>query len=175
MGMEQIIIIKPEEMSDIAIEELQGKYLFTYAAFLRGTYAWFHAAHHLTRGLSFVGDHAILYDKIYTGLLDMTDTAIERGVGLSGPHVACPLQLMVAATQIVNCYPSPAELSSTAIAASGHAIISDMLKFIEQMNQCLDDAGALTLGLGDMLAADSNALESFIYLLKQRMLTEMGS
>jgi len=173
--MEEILIIKPEEMPDLDVTQLQSKYLFTYAAYLRAGYVWFHAAHHLTRGLSFSGDHAILYDKIYTTLLELFDAAIERGVGLSGPHVACPLQLMVAATQIVNCYPSPAEISSTAIAASGHSIVCDMIKFIEQMNQCLEDAGGLTLGLSDLLAADANTLEGFVYLLKQRTLTEMGT
>ncbi len=66
-------------------------------------------------------------------------------------------------------------MSSTAIAASGHAIICDMIKFLEEMNKCLDDEGALTLGLSDLLAADADTLEGFIYLLKQRTLTEMGS
>jgi len=175
MGMEEIIVIKPAEQDGMEVEALQGKYLFTYAAYLRATYVWFHAAHHLTRGLSFSGDHAILYDKVYTEVLDMIDAAIERGVGLTGPHVACPLQLMVAATQIVNCYPSPSELSSTGIAAAGHAMICDLIRFITEMNQCLEDAGGLTLGLSDLLAADANTLEGFIYLLKQRMLTEMGT
>jgi len=173
--MEEILIIKPEEMPDLDVTQLQGKYLFTYAAYLRAGYVWFHAAHHLTRGLSFSGDHAILYDKIYTTMLEMIDAAIERGIGLTGPHVACPLQLSIASTQIVTCYPSPAEISSTAIAASGHSIVCDMIKFIEQMNQCLEDAGGLTLGLSDLLAADANTFEGFVYLLKQRTLTEMGT
>jgi len=173
--MEEIIVIKPEEMPDLDSSQLLGKYLFTYASYLRAGYVWFHAAHHLTRGLSFSGDHAILYDKIYTTLLEMIDAAIERGIGLVGPHVACPLQLSIAATQIITCYPSPSEVSSTAIAATGHAMMLDMIKFIEQMNQCLDDAGCLTLGLSDLLAADANTLEGFVYLLKQRTLTEMGT
>lgn len=156
-------------------QQLQGKFLFTYAAYLRAGYTWFHGAHHLTKGLSFSGDHGILYDKIYNTFLEMIDVAIERGIGLSGPHVACPSQLAVATAQIVSCYPSPAELSSTAIAASGHAIICDMIKFIEEMNKCLDEAGALTLGLSDLLSRHADTLESFTYLLKQRTLTEMGS
>jgi DNA-binding ferritin-like protein len=173
--MQEIIVITPNESQEADVAVLQGKYLFTYASYLRAGYVWFHAAHHLTRGLSFSGDHAILYDKIYTTLLEMIDAAIERGIGLSGPHVACPMQLMVAATQIVTCYPSPADLSSTAVAAAGHELVCDMIKFIEQMNQCLEDSGGLTLGLSDLLAADANTLEGFVYLLKQRTLTEMGS
>jgi hypothetical protein len=66
-------------------------------------------------------------------------------------------------------------LSSTAIAATGHSIILDLIKFIDQMNQCLDDAGALTLGLGNLIADHADTLEGFVYLLKQRTLTEMGS
>lgn len=173
--MEEIIIIKPDEMQGLDVSQLQGKYLFTYAAYIRAAHLWFHAAHHLTRGLSFSGDHAILYDKIYTAFNDMVDPIIERGIGLSGPHVACPQQLIIAASQIVSCYPSPAEVSSTAIAATGLALVNDMIKFIESMNQCLDDAGGLTLGLSDLLAADANTLEGFVYLLKQRTLTEMGT
>lgn len=173
--MEEIIVIKPGDMPELEVDQLQGKYLFTYASFLRAGYVWFHAAHHLTHGLSFSGDHAILYDKIYTSLLEMIDAAIERGIGLSGPHVACPLQLMVASTQIVTCYPSPSALNSTGIAAAGSALVCDMIKFIEQMNESLDEAGGLTLGLSDLLAADANTLEGFVYLLKQRTLTEMGT
>jgi hypothetical protein len=172
--MENIIVIQPSEMSHDDIAQLQGKYLFTYAAFLRAGYAWFHGAHHLTKGMSFSGDHAILYDKIYNALLEMIDAAIERGVGLSGHHVACPQQMMVCSTQIVCAYPTPAALSSTGIAAAGHSMICDMIKFLEETNRCLEDADALTLGLSDLFAADANTLESFIYLLKQRMLTEMG-
>jgi len=173
--MEEIIIIKPGEMEGLDVSQLQGKYLFTYASYLRAGYAWFHGAHHLTKGISFSGDHAVLYDKIYTGLAEMIDGVLERGVGLSGPAVACPLQLSVAAAQIVSCYPSPSDLSSTGIAAAGHAMITDMIKFIEQMNQCLDDAGGLTLGLANLLGDDADVLEGYLYLLKQRTLTEMGT
>ena len=42
------------------------------------------------------------------------------------------------------------------------------------MNRCLDESGGLTLGLSDLLANDANVFESFVYLLKQRTLTEMG-
>ena len=172
--MDEIIVIQPGD-DNLDVSQLQGKYLFTYAAYLRAGYVWFHSAHHLTKGLSFAGDHAILYDKIYSGIEEMIDGVIERGVGLSGPHVACPAQLMVASTQIVSCYPSPADLSSTAIAAAGHGFICDILKFIEQMNSALDDAGGLTLGLGNLIADDADVFESYAYLLKQRTLTEMGS
>jgi len=173
--MDEIIVIQPGSDSNLDVAQLQGKYLFTYAAYLRAGYVWFHSAHHLTKGLSFSGDHAVLYDKIYGGFEEMIDGVIERGVGLSGPHVACPSQLMVASTQIVTCYPSPADLSSTAIAAAGHSFVCDVLKFIEQMNTALDEAGGLTLGLGNLLADDADVLETFVYLLKQRTLTEMGS
>jgi len=173
--MDEILAINSVIDGNMDAQQLQGKFLFTYAAYLRAGYTWFHGAHHLTKGLSFSADHGILYDKIYTTFLEMIDTAIERGIGLSGHHVACPSQLSVATAQIVSCYPSPAELSSTAIAAAGHAIVCDMIKFIEGMNKCLDEAGALTLGLSDLLAADADTLEGFIYLLKQRTLTEMGS
>lgn len=173
--MNELITIQVSELENLDVAQIQGKYLFTYAAYLRADYVWFHAAHHLTKGLSFTGDHMLLYTKIYTQLLEMIDATIERGVGLSGPHVACPQQLAVATAQIVSCYPSPAELSSTAIAAGGHSIVSDTLKFIDQMNCALDDAGGLTLGLGNLIAAHADTLEGFVYLLKQRTLTEMGS
>ena len=81
---------------------------------------------------------------------------------------------MVASTQIVCSYPSPSDLSSTGIAAAGHSLLCDMIKFIEEMNRCLDESGGLTLGLSDLLANDANIFEGVIYLLKQRTLTEMG-
>ena len=172
--MDTLTIISPNEITHDDIAQLQGKYLFTYAAFIRAAHVWFHGAHHLTKGMSFSGDHAILYDKIYTELLGLYDAAVEKGIGLSGPFVACPQQQMVASTQIVCSYPSPSDLSSTGIAAAGHSLLCDMIKFIEEMNRCLDESGGLTLGLSDLLANDANIFEGFIYLLKQRTLTEMG-
>ena len=150
-----------------------AKYLFTYICMLRAANIWFHSAHHLTHGISFAGDHAILYDKIYTDFQDKLDGVIEKAIGLTDKSVADPHQIMMGACQIVCAYPSPADLTSTAIAAAGLTIVKEVIKFLEMMFKTLEASNSLSLGLSDMLPSHASDFETFAYLLKQRVMIEL--
>lgn len=148
-------------------------FYFSYIAYLRTAYVWFHAAHHTTRGVSFSGDHVNLYPKIYEFFSDEIDGVIEKGVAQVGMELACPKEQLAAAAQISCAYPSPSTISPTAIAASGLCMVQDIIQFLEEQFKCLEDCGVLSLGLNDLIAAHANKIEDFLYLLKQRVNVEM--
>ena len=50
----------------------------------RAMIAWFHAAHHVTKGTGFGGDHVNIYGEIYTTLDTDLDGIVEKGIGLTG-------------------------------------------------------------------------------------------
>lgn len=153
-------------------EKLRDFY-FSYISYLRAAYVWFHSAHHATRGVSFSGDHVNLYPKIYGFFSEQIDGVIEKGVAQVGMELTCPQEQLAAAAQIACVYPSPASVSPTAIAATGLCMVQDIVQFLEEQFKCLEECGALSLGLNDMLAAHANGIEDFIYLLKQRVNVEM--
>ena len=59
--MHNVITVKITDGGDQKLHE----FYFSYIAYLRAAYIWFHSAHHTTRGVSFSGDHVNLYPKIY--------------------------------------------------------------------------------------------------------------
>ena len=170
--MQQNTLIVKIDAGDEHSEKLHNFY-FSYIAYLRAAYVWFHSAHHATRGVSFSGDHVNLYPRIYGFFSEQIDGVIEKGVAQVGMELACPKEQLAAATQVVCCYPSPAEVSPTAIAATGLCMVKDVISFLEEQFSCLEDCGQLSLGLNDLMAAHANGLEDFVYLLKQRTAVEM--
>lgn len=160
--MERVVVMSGETHSHLP------DLMFSYICYVRAMQLWFHGAHHLTRGISFSGDHGILYDKIYKGFEDAIDGIIEKGIGLVGPEVACPTHVTNGAAQIMECYPSPSGLSATGIAAAGMSIVKDFLEFLEEFNSTLEASDEMTLGLNDQIAALANDVETYYYLLKQR-------
>lgn len=169
--MQDTLIIKVGSEDEHA--EKLGQFYFSYIAYLRAAYTWFHAAHHTTRGISFAGDHANLYSRIYEFFADQIDGVIEKGIAQVGMELACPKEQLTAAAQIVCAYPTPAGISPTAIAAAGLCMVQDIIQFLEEQFSCLEDCGALSLGLNDLMAAHANGIEDFVYLLKQRVNVEM--
>lgn len=154
-------------------EQKLREFYFSYIAYLRAAYVWFHSAHHATRGVSFSGDHVNLYPRIYGFFSEQIDGVIEKGVAQVGMELTCPQEQLSAATQIACAYPSPASVSPTAIAATGLCMVQDIIQFLEEQFKCLEDCGALSLGLNDLMAAHANGIEDFVYLLKQRVNVEM--
>jgi DNA-binding ferritin-like protein len=138
-------------------------------AWLRALHMWFHAAHHVVRGTSFSGDHAKLYDKIYTSIQDEVDGAVEKGIGLTGNmELANPQSVAAAALKILKGGPSPSEMDPQQLAEAGMALEQAYLSFISDMFEELEEQGMLSLGLNDQLAASANTHETFVYLLGQR-------
>ncbi len=143
--------------------------IIEYVGFMRMMQLWFHAAHHLTRGSSFAGDHVNLYGKIYENISGQIDGAIEKAVGLFGEDFGCPIVITGRALKIMTEYPSPTELNAASIAAVGLMIEKDWLRFSKNFYDSLKQDGKMTLGMDDFIMANANAHESHVYLLQQRV------
>jgi DNA-binding ferritin-like protein len=151
------------------MHEVGHNLMMQYLAYTRAVHIWFHGAHHCVRGVSFSGDHVNLFGKIYDEVQDSYDGAAEKAIGIFDESVADPCAVTTMAAHVMSKYPSPCELSSAGIAKAGLQLIGDYLAFVEHAFETLEDSGELTLGLNDFLASSANNLESYVYLLKQRV------
>lgn len=148
-----------------------------FTAFLplaRANQAWFHAAHHITRGTGFAGDHVKIYKKIYRDYDDVYDRAAEKAVGMTHESVACPLVTLPAAAQIVTKYSQPCKITALQIAQQGLSIERNFLGFIENALKNLRASGELTAGVESMLGEFADAHENFAYFLGQRIKTDLA-
>lgn len=78
-----------------------------YAAFLpllRANQLWFHAAHHLAKGVSFVGDHA-LYGDIYGAYDTNYDAAVEMAIPVCGEVCADAVTMIPQVAKLLAAYP----------------------------------------------------------------------
>lgn len=147
-----------------------------FTAFLplaRANQAWFHSAHHITRGTGFAGDHVKIYKKIYRAYDDAYDRAAEKAVGMTHESVACPLVTLPAAAQIVTKYSQPCKTTALQIAQQGLTIERNFLGFIENALKNLRASGELTAGIENMLGDIADTHENFAYFLGQRIKTDL--
>ena len=145
-----------------------------YIGTTRALQHWFHAAHHVTRGAGFVGDHIHLYGEIYTKIQEDIDVAIEKAISiLQDERIACPIRLTRYAAEVLEEYPSPSEHTALGIAASGKMLLKGYLEYLEFLCSALKEVGAMTLGLEDHIAGTANAYETFLYMLQQREKSEL--
>lgn len=156
---------EPEDMNEC---------LLKYVSYLRAIHLWFHAGHHLTKGTGFSGDHVELYTKIYTEVQEEIDGAIEKAIGVTEDEaLACPLMITKNAISIMEKAGCQVNASAQEIAEAGLRLEKDYLDFLETMFEQLENSGMLTLGLNDQLAASANSHETYVYLLSQRVKTEL--
>lgn len=155
-------------------DKLLKKRMSQYIGLLRGMQLWYHAAHHVTRGASFFGDHADAYGKLYGELTDDFDKAVEKAIGLTNDEdMANPCNITEMALQVLHKFPCPPTLTSLALASTALEIEKAHNELVTAMFNELESAGCLSLGLDDMLMATVNDHEGHIYMLQQRVKTEL--
>lgn len=131
---------------------------------------WFHAAHHLTKGTGFSGDHVNLYGKIYLELQEEFDAVAERVLGITdNENLLCPKHCLSLALKLMETYPSPINMSDHDIALTAHKIILDYCVWENIFHAKLDELNLLTIGLDDLLSSNSSRHEGYAYLLQQRI------
>lgn len=137
----------------------------------RAMIAWYHAAHHVTKGTGFGGDHVNIYGEIYTQLDQDLDQIVEKGIGLTGDEtLADPVSsLSLAATKLAQ-YPAAANQSAEIIAQHAFALSKEYIDFLESTYRQFEACG-MSLGLDDLLQGLANQYESYVYLLQQRSRT----
>ena len=134
----------------------------------RAMIAWFHAAHHVTKGTGFGGDHVNLYGEIYTQLDEDLDGIVEKGIGLTGDEtLADPVSSLSMAASLLAQQPASANQDAETIAANGLQVIKYYVDFIEKIYSQFEAAG-MSLGLDDLLQGHANQYETYVYLLQQR-------
>ena len=148
---------------------LVRKCLLLQNAWLKTLRDWFHAAHHVSNGSAFAGDHVNLFGKIYEEIQDEFDGAVEKTVGLTNDkRLACPILLGKTSMALLEKYQSPAYDTQDEIINNAFNLVQDYIQFLEEAFKVLEEKDSLTLGLNDQLAGSANTHEGYLYLLQQR-------
>jgi hypothetical protein len=144
--------------------------LLTYIACTKATEMWFHAAHHVTKGKGFAGDHNILYSKIYNLLGEDLDSLVEKGIGLyDEEQLACPIIISKLASKMVCNFDSPANRGDDEIANIALHVLGYHLSHLEHFYHSIQKSRDFSIGFDDLLASMANQYERYIYMLKQRI------
>ena len=134
----------------------------------RAMIAWYHAAHHVTKGTGFGGDHVNIYGEIYTQLDEDLDMIVEKGIGLTGDEtLADPVSSLSMAATMLAQYPMAANQNAEMIAAAAFEISKSYIAFLEGVYAQFEACG-MSLGLDDLLQGLANQYETYVYLLQQR-------
>ena len=141
-----------------------------YIGCTKALLTWFHAAHHVTKGAGFAGDHVSLYGEIYNGINEDLDALIEKFILVCDTEkIACPLESTLESIPFLMQFTSPVELNADSIAAIGLEFMRHHVTHLTQLYRLLESKGLLTLGSDDYLAAAANQYEGYVYLLSQRV------
>ena len=134
----------------------------------RAMIAWYHAAHHVTKGTGFGGDHVNIYGEIYTQLDEDLDMIVEKGIGLTGDEtLADPVSSLSLAATKLSQYPAAANQNAEVIAQHAFALSKEYVDFLEGIYSQFEASG-MSLGLDDLLQGLANQYETYVYLLQQR-------
>ena len=136
---------------------------------VRAAQLWFHGAHNLTKGVGFAGDHTTLFGGIYPALEAQFDGLVEKAIGNTGvEELGCPIHITQAAAEILGQKECLTDKPADQIVREGLVVLQGHHDLLSDVFSRLDEAGELPLGLNDLLAAQANELETFLYLLQQR-------
>ena len=144
--------------------------LLSYIGCTKGLHTWFHAAHHVTKGAGFAGDHVNLYGEIYEGISEDFDKLVEKSIMVADSEdVACPMMITEISTKVLSQYETPSNRGADAISAIGLEYMRNHVDNLTELHKILGNCGALSLGMDDYLASAANQYEGYIYLLTQRV------
>ena len=147
------------------MEEIFRQWIGTHRAMI----AWFHAAHHVTKGVGFGGDHVNIYGKIYTELEEDFDGLVEKGLGLTGDEtLADPIAILSSAAISLSNIPRVSQQNADQIASMGFDVAKWYVDYLDQTYHRFEQDGGMSIGLDDMIMALANKYETYVYLLQQR-------
>ena len=131
---------------------------------------WFHAAHHVTKGMAFIADHDILYDKIYNFFGDYFDAIVEKLMALTeSEKIACPAVISRYVGEVLNQTPTPSDKTSIEIAEISLSLIIAHLREVERAYEDFEKFEIMTKGMDDLLASNYNEMETFVYFLQRKL------
>lgn len=154
-----------DQMIPITASEIMAAYI----GFVRAFHLWMHAAHNVTKGTGFAGDHASLYGPIYVEVQDVIDRIIEKGIGVFDDEgLGCPTRITSDALIVLQSWESPVGQDAARIADVALEYCKQLVTMDENVAATLEDMGALTFGLENLLAELADVHEGYVYLLQQR-------
>ena len=105
-------------------------YMESYIALTKASQIWYHSAHHVSKGPSFLSDHNDLFAKLYKLLDDHYDMLVEKSIVLSGSeNFACPVTQSRAVALVLEKCESPINKSADQIISIAmNLIVGDKIK-----------------------------------------------
>jgi hypothetical protein len=165
ISMPNVEMNAAEQMIPVTASEIMAAYI----GFVRAFHLWMHAAHNVTKGTGFAGDHASLYGPIYVDVQDVIDRIIEKGIGVFDDEgLGCPMRITSDALLVLQMWESPVGQDPARIADIALEYCRQLVTMDESVVVTLGEMGALTLGLENLLAELADAHEGYVYLLQQR-------
>jgi hypothetical protein len=141
-----------------------------YIGCTKALLTWFHAAHHVTKGAGFAGDHVNLYGEIYNGINEDFDALVEKFITiLENEKIACPLDATLESVPFLMQFDSPVNMPADAIAVVGLSFMKHHVNHLTSLYKKIENTQYMTLGVDDYLAAAANQYETYLYLLSQRV------
>jgi len=139
-------------------------------AFFKSTELWMHAAHHLTKGASFIAAHELLFGRIYQTISEDFDKLVEKLVyQFNDEDFGCPVLISSIASSVISEYESPANQEESTIYMIALTLIVDQMKVAESLRNMMKEENILTLGMDDFLSSAINQYESYAYMINQQV------
>lgn len=143
--------------------------LISYIGCVKALSLWIHSAHHVSKGLSFAGDHELLYGRLYEAIVEDFDKIIEKSIVMTkSEQCACPITITKVASMVLSSYPSPVNKTSQEVSISARDILGDHIVKLGDVYKKLEEDETLSLGMSDYLSSAANKYEEYYYLLNQR-------
>ena len=148
---------------------LKEQIMLSIASF-KAAEMWMHAAHHLTKGPSFIATHEMLYGRIYETFSEDFDKLVEKMIfTFDDEELGCPIHISKNAALILSEYESPANLDERSISMLAFVLIVDHMKGVESLLEVLKQNNVSSLGIEDFLSAAYSQYETYAYMLNQHV------
>lgn len=131
-------------------------------AMLRAMHWNYWTMHWQSRGNPFYGDH-LMFERIYTSIIDEIDGLAEKMVALIGPEAVDPVDSMSRAHKFEAVWAKTGDHAKRALASE-----AALQAAIKHTFDLLEKNGQLSLGLNDFLMGLANDHETNGYLAGQR-------
>lgn len=133
-----------------------------------------HQVHHWqAKGDPFFGDHK-LFEQLYTGTLEEIDSIAERAVGLGGPENVDLAAQLGHSIKLIGAFDSNGTIPVPSMLAKRSLDMEfGFIRCLDLAAGSMRDSGTLTRGTDNLLAGIEDAHESNVYLLKQRVSSDM--
>lgn len=123
---------------------------------------WFHWTNHWQSSGNGAYARHLLFERLYTGVVDEIDGLAEKMVATFGNEAVEPLGSISQATLWLEKWTEGPDVLARALEAE-----QDVQGVLQGAYDSIKESGGMTLGLDDFIMATANAHETNVYLLQQ--------